>query len=250
MIVKDQILENVSSKKYTVKIANSDSEVQEALSLRYEVFKKELHRDFDHEGKIEKDPFDDQSHHLIVKDNDENRVIGTYRLQSFDQAENGLGFVSNKRFHLEQMPDEILRNGVEVGRACIEKNHRSGRILFLLWKGFAGYLTHYQKRYLFGYSAFDSTDTTTILNTFSYINSKGWLHPDIIIEARKPYRIDKEMPPVPQGESDMPPLMKNYIDVGCKICSKPSQGKNGLAHCMILLDLEEITERTRKLFFG
>lgn len=223
--------------------------MESALKLRYEVFKEELERNFITKGEKDMDEFDDQSHHLIVVENDTNTVVGTYRLQTYEQAKMGNGFVSGKRFHLDQLPDEILNEAVEVGRACIRKEHRSGRVLFMLWKGFANYLTHFEKRYLFGYAALESSNPNVALNTFDHLKEHGYINPEHLIDAKDEYKIHIRRNGT--DEIDIPPLFQNYLDVGCTICSHPSFDKNiDLAHFIILIDIEKISNRTRKLFFS
>jgi putative hemolysin len=251
LLLKDRVLSEITSKLYTIKIAHTEAEVEAALRLRYRVFNEELHRDFNFKENLDKDEYDDQSHHLIVIHNETDEIVGTYRLQTYEQAVQNNGFVSNRRFHIDQLPEDVLVNAVEVGRACISKEHRSGRVLFLLWKGFAGYLTHFNKRYLFGYAALDSKDPQVALNTFNYLQREGILHPDYQITPRKEFEINENDLTGASDEIDIPPLFQNYLDVGCNICGMPSfEKKQNLAHFLILLDIEFISDRTRKLFFG
>ncbi len=249
MLIKHRVLSDINSNRYTIKIADTEDYVEAALRLRYEVFKEELERNFKFEAGKDKDEYDDQSHHLIVVENDTDAVVGTYRLQTYEQAKQGNGFVSGKRFHLDQLPFEILNESVEVGRACIRKEHRSGRVLFMLWKGFANYLTCYNKRYLFGYAALETNNPNVALNTFAYLKKQGIVHPDYLIDAIDAYKIQVRRNGT--NEIDIPPLLQNYLDVGCNICSYPSFDKEiNLAHLIILLDIEKISDRTRKLFFS
>jgi putative hemolysin len=245
------MLSDIESQKYTIRIAKTEEEVDAALRLRYRVFKEELDRQFTFSGQRDKDQYDDQSHHLIVIDNDSKEVVGTYRLQTYEQARDGNGFVSSKRFRIDQFPDHVLENAVEVGRACISPEHRSGRVLFLLWKGFAEYLAHFNKRYLFGYAAFSTTDLGIVLNTCRHLREEGHYHPDYYIEAKPEYKIDPDEHANGGDKIDIPPLFENYLNVDSMVCSEPSFDKEvKLAHCLILLDVENISDRTRKLFFG
>lgn len=251
MLIKERVLSDIKSKRYTIKIAHTETEVEAALRLRFQVFNEELRRNFKFKENIDKDEYDDQSHHLIVIQNEIDEIVGTYRLQTYDQAFRNNGFVSEKRFHIDQFPNDVLVNAVEVGRACISREHRSGRVLFLLWKGFAGYLTHFNKRYLFGYAALDSKDPQVAFNTYNYLQREGVLHPDYHITPRKDFEIRKDDLSGATDEIDIPPLFKNYLDVGCSICGMPSfDREQKLAHFLILLDIENISDRTRKLFFG
>jgi len=251
LLVKNRVLSDINSNRYTIKIADTDEYVESALKLRYEIFKEELDRKFEFKGAIDKDEYDDQSHHLIVLENETDSVVGTYRLQTYEQALNGNGFVSEKRFHLEQFSEEILKNSVEVGRACIRKEHRSGRVLFMLWKGFAGYLTHFEKRYLFGYSALETGSPAVASNTYQHLKERGFLHPEHKIDVKENYRVKTYSQEYNSDEVSIPPLLQNYLDVGCFICGEPSFSKtSAIAHFLILLDIENISDRTRKLFFG
>lgn len=251
MLIKDRVLPEIKSKRYNVKIAETDSEVDAALNLRYRVFKEELDRDFDFQENKDKDLYDDQSHHLIVINNEKNEIVGTYRLQMLEQARTGNGFVSEERFRIDQFPDEVLENAVEVGRACISKEHRSGRVLFFLWKGFAGYLNHFNKRYLFGYAALNTINPAVAINTYHHLKKEGFLHPDYQIEPKQECMINFDVTKIDTDKIEIPPLLQNYLDVGSKICGKPSFDREvKLIHFLILLDKEKISDRTRKLFFG
>lgn len=251
MLIKNHVISDVASRRYTIKFAKTEEEVEAAQRLRYHVFKEELGRNFLFQGGIDKDKYDEQAHHLIVVHNETDSIIGTYRLQSYDQAMAGIGFTTAVRFQLNKLPDEVLKNAVEVGRACISEKHRSGRVLFLLWKGLAGYLEHFNKQYLFGYAALETKNPNVALQTLEYLEKHNHLHPEYHLEPREGYRLEwsDEMPKT--DEVDIPPLFQNYLDVGCRVCGGPSYDQElNLFHFVILLDVEAISEQTRKMFFG
>jgi len=108
LLIKERVLTDIKSKRYTIKIAHTKTEVEAALRLRYQVFNEELHRDFNFKEKLDKDEYDDQSHHLIVILNEINEIVGTYRLQTYKQAVRNNGFASEKRFLIDQFPEEVL----------------------------------------------------------------------------------------------------------------------------------------------
>lgn len=251
MLIKDQVLSEIKSQRYTIKFAKTHEEVEAALQLRYKVFNEELKRGFEDKSGMEMDRYDEQSHHLIVIDNASDTIVGTYRMQTYDQALAGNGFSSEVRFQINQLPLHVLENAVEVGRACISKQHRSGRVLFLLWKGFAGYLEHFGKRYLFGYAALNTDNFAIALSTYNYLKENGDLHPDFYIEPKREYKLNLNNIVEKSEEIDIPPLFRNYLDVGSKVIAGPSYDRTfNLIHFMILLDVEEISERTRRMFFG
>lgn len=251
MLVEAPVFSDLRNQLYNISIAQNSKEVEAALKLRFNVFARELDRNFTSGDEIDKDEYDEQCHHLIVKENKTGDVIGTYRLQSKEQADSGEGFYTAKRFKIEELPEQVLAEAVEVGRACIHEDHRNGRVLFLLWKGLAAYLEHYNKRYLFGYSALQTSNKQVAHNTYAYLSENDFLHPEFDISVREQYLCIPENGSENTDEIDIPPLFKNYLDVGTKICSKPAYDDNlNLIHFVILLDVEAISDRTRRMFFG
>lgn len=246
-----KILPEISNHKYTVSIAQTDEEIEEALSLRYRVFYEELERKFDSSKTIDEDKYDAQCHHLIVKENGTGEVVGTYRLQTYEQAIAGEGFYSESLFNLDDLPKEVLIECFEVGRACIEEKHRSGRVLFLLWQGFAGYLESFNKRYLLGSLGIPATSTEEALAIYEELDEQGVIHKKYRVSAKKLYEQEGKDKQAPKKNFKLPGLLENYLSVGCDIISKPAYHPDlELLYVMIFLDVENLTERTRKMFFG
>ncbi len=250
MILKEDILRGIGDHRYDVKIAQNKAEVRKAQELRYRVFGDELKRNFEFHGNIDQDEYDAQYHHLIVIDKATGDAIGTYRLQTYSQAINGHGFKTNERFQLDQLPQEIIENAFEVGRVCVLSNHRNGRVLYLLWKGLAGYLKHFQCRYLFGYLALHTQHPSIAMNSLAFFKQNGYIHEEISIDVQPGFecsthpKFNEEM-----TEVDFPPLFKNYLNIGCKICSLPSCcRRTKLIHFFILLDVELVPQRYKEMF--
>lgn len=254
MIANSPVLGDISDKHYTVKIADSEEQVFKALRLRYEIFYEELDRKFREAVYTDQDEFDKQCHHLIVIDNTDDKIVGTYRLQTLEQAQTGLGFYSDTYFNLEGFPDVILTKGFEVGRACIRKEHRNGRVLYLLWKGFAGYLQHFNKRFLFGNLGISIPDEAAAMAMYSQLEKDGFIHPTIQLEPKQQFACTsaaKNINGISISATKASPLLQNYIDIGCAVCSKPAFHPGlKLLYIMILLDVNTISDKVRKLFFG
>src|SRR6185436_13849796 len=130
------------------------------LHLRFEVFNLELGEGLDASflTRRDEDPFDRTCHHLLVEDRASGRIVGTYRMQTSEMAAGACGFYSAGEFTLGSLPREVVAGSVELGRACIAREHRGRPVLFLLWKGLAGYLMHFGKRYLFGCCSLSTQD--------------------------------------------------------------------------------------------
>lgn len=252
MIAEAQILTDISDRTYSIEIAKTEDEIQQALKLRYRVFYEELDRKFNKNGTFDRDNFDDQCHHLIVKKNNDQSIVGTYRVQTIELAEKGIGFYTDKYYRLDTIPDEILRHGFEVGRACIDREHRNGRVLYLLWKGFAGYLTHFNKKYLFGTLGIEESDRKVAYAMYRGLDAEGFIHPDVTAQTRDKYHLES-YPGSSNGKSALneSPLLRNYLDIGCKVCSAPAYiDELKMLHLMVLLNVETISPKVRKMFFS
>lgn len=252
MKAEKNILPDLSTNRYTVSIAQTEEEIEEALKLRYDVFYEELHREFSSAEKIDQDEYDDQCHHLIVKENSTKKVIGTYRLQTYEQAVAGKGFYSETLFNLQDLPSEVLTESFEVGRACINEEHRSGRVLFLLWKGFAAYLQAFDKRYLLGSLGIPAKSPDEGIAIYKKLKDNGDLHDSLLVSAKKPYRHNPDTTKISKKKQfDGPGLLQNYLSIGCKIISKPAYHEElELFYVMIFLDVKDLNPRTKKMFFG
>jgi putative hemolysin len=135
---------------YRVRFARNLAELDDVLRLRFEVFNLELGEGFESSfatGRDE-DDFDLTCHHLIVEDEASGRIVGTYRLQTPEMAAAGHGLYTATEYDLSVMPAGVLGQAVEVGRACIHREHRGRQVLYLLWRGLALYMAHNGLRYL------------------------------------------------------------------------------------------------------
>lgn len=238
--------------RYSVKIAQNRREIEEALKLRFDVFNIELGEGLDSsfEREMDEDEFDEQCHHLIVLENASGTVIGTYRMQDNTMAEAGNGFYTQSEFNLTKFPEELLHNVVELGRACIHLDHRSGRVLYLLWRGLAKYLELSQKRYLFGCCSITSQNTAEGQAVNNFLIQNKHTHSDYKIPVQKEFECtsfgnfetyDKEI--------KLPQLFRLYIDIGVKVCGGPALDKTfKTIDFLILLDKESLSEQSKALF--
>lgn len=243
----------VSNNKYLVRFAMAREELQQAQRLRFEVFNLELGEGLDssYENRLDADRYDDQCHHLLVVERATDRVIGTYRMQTCEAARKGFGFYTGEEFGLDALPKQVIGNAVEVGRACIDKRHRNGRVLYLLWRGLAKYLSHTRSRFLFGCCSITSQDQITAWNVMEYLRRNGYLHPEFRVPVTPEFRCRKPGGAPGAGEGiQLPQLFRLYMDVGAKVCSPPAIDRQfKTIDYLVILDIEALDERTRMLFF-
>ncbi len=218
-------LDVIRDGKYELRFARSPEELDAVKRLRFEVFNLELQEGLEESylsGKDE-DAFDEICHHMMIyKEN--VGVVGTYRLQTAEMAETGgLGFYSASEFNLSTLPSDVIAEGVELGRACIAKEHRSLKVLYMLWKGIGLYLTHNSRRYLFGCTSLTSQDPLEGHGVYALLEANGNIHPKIQILPHKEFTCSLEKSMDASGiKANIPRLMRAYLSLGAKVCSPPA----------------------------
>lgn len=243
----------VSDGKYQVRLARSSNEVESALALRYRVFNVEMGggSTLPDGRQVEFDKFDFTCRHLIVIEKATGRTVGTYRISSIESAKKPSGFYSFGEFTVEDLPHEILVNGMEIGRACIAPDHRNTKVLFLLWKGLATYLQSAGKRYMFGCCSIFSTDPEAGRTAYHQLKASGNISDDISVQPRR-NAVDLSSQATRQGDNfELPSLFNMYLRIGAKICSPPMIDRDfGSTDFFVVFDLADMNEKYRKMFFG
>src|SRR6202008_936833 len=84
-------------------------------------------------------------------------IVGTYRMQSGTMAQRNIGYYSAREFDFS-VYEPIRHEPLELGRASIDRQHRTREVLSLLWRGIAQYAKHHGLRYLIGCSSLNSED--------------------------------------------------------------------------------------------
>lgn len=240
--------------KYVVRFARGAEELDALLRLRFEVFNLELNEGLASSfltGRDE-DEFDTTCHHLVVLDAESGETVGTYRLRTEEAARAGLGFYSAGEFDLSELPSEILGDAVEVGRACIAREHRNKQVLFLLWKGLAAYMLHNGKRYFFGCCSLPTRDARGGLRALNQLQRRGSLHASLRIRPLAGFECVPEGYFVVDGrEAELPRLFETYLRFGARVCGPPAIDRRfKTVDFFVLFDAREMGERTRGLFFG
>ncbi len=236
---------------YQLRFVTSPAERDDVMRLRFSVFNMELGEGLSESfltGR-DQDQFDDVCHHMVVVNRCTNAIVGTYRLQI---AENALfGWYSNNEFQLDQLPAAVLGQGVELGRACIAKDHRSPQVLFLLWSGIAAYMLAMNKRYLFGCCSLASQDARVGAQVADTLQREGAMHPEI---RTLPQPTCACYPPgfVLDAPIDarIPKLFRAYLRFGAKVCGPPAIDRDfHTIDYLVLFDREDTNASTQH-FFG
>jgi len=96
------------------------------------------------------DSFDDDYLHLILWDDEDLEIVGAYRFIPTAMREPE-ALYSYSLFHYDDKMQDILEQGIELGRSFIQPRYWGRRGLDYLWSGIGAYLARYPHyRYLFG----------------------------------------------------------------------------------------------------
>jgi len=233
--------------KYQIRLARSEAEREAACRLRFRVFNIELGEGLmsSYSTGMDRDQFDLFCDHLIVEDRSRGEIVGTYRMQSGITAARHLGYYSAQEFDFR--PYEPIRDQVlELGRASIDRDHRSSEVLTLLWRGIVQYSRFYGLRYLIGCSSLTSQDPQAGWQMYSHL-SQFLVSP----EFRTVPVSRHELPPATGAlpEVKIPKLIKTYIAVGAKICGPPAWDREfGTIDFLTLVDLAHLSPAARNRF--
>jgi putative hemolysin len=243
---------NQSFGRYRITFARTPEELDAAFKLRFDVFNVELGEGLEesYATRRDRDPYDDQCDHLLVFDDTENVVIGTYRLQVRESALAGQGFYSESEFDLAGLTPAVLDDSVELGRACIVHEHRNSRVLFLLWAGLANYVLWNKKRYFFGCCSLTSQDPAEGLRAYSQLEAAGHIHPELVVLPRADYACSVSPGTSLDGpEVKIPRLFGTYLRYGAKLCGPPAIDRFfGTIDFLALLDVENVDPRVFQQF--
>lgn len=237
---------------YAVSVAQGDKEVREALRLRYEVFRRELQKGVSRAGseELETDQYDAQCFHLIVRHKESESVVGTYRIQNWEMAQLGYGFYAANQFEIAGIPEPFLRQSIEIGRGCIHKDHRNGRVLYMLWKGLAASLIYMGKTTLFGCCSLYSRNEDHGLLLMNNLEEKKYVAQGLVIQAKTGYKcFPGNNFDHPFIEPEIPMLFQKYLNFGAKVCSEPAIDRDfGSIDYLVMLHFHQMDRKIYHFF--
>ncbi len=227
---------------YRLRLAADAADLRATQALRFEVFNVELDEGLlqSYDTGLDEDPFDAVCDHLLVEDAASGQVVGTYRLQTGLRAAAGLGYYGEREF--DYLPFERVRAQVlELGRACIQREHRHFAVLNLLWKGIAAYARERGLRHLIGCSSLTSQDPALGLAAYRQL-APQWAPEAWRTRPRPAFACPAVEPAA--GPVNIPRLLTAYLALGAAICSPPAIDREfRTIDFLTWLDLESPTMR-------
>ena len=159
------------------------------------------------------------------------------------------GFYCAQEFDLTGLAP-ILRQGVELGRACIKREHRHGSALFALWRGLAAYATWSRKRFLFGCCSLTSQDPREGAALLAELARGGHLDARFSAPVR-PAFVCAAQASVERVRVELPALFATYLRHGATVLGGPALDREfKTIDYLVALDLARMPSRLRSLFFA
>ncbi|BBE51551.1 carrier protein N-acyltransferase [Ferriphaselus amnicola] len=235
------------SRRLSMGMARYLSEVEEAQRLRYKVFSEEMGARLPSaEEGLDRDLYDRHCEHLLVRDGDNHKVVGTYRILSPSRAHALGSYYSETEFDLDRLSN-LRSQMVEVGRSCVHPAYRDGATITQLWGGLADYMVRNKYQYLIGCASIGMGDGGHYAaSVFQRIYQRH--------AAPSEYRVFPHCP-LPLAalnqslEVNIPPLLKGYLRLGAYIGGEPAWDPDfNTADVFILLPLSRMNPRYAKHF--
>lgn len=212
---------------YEVRFAANEKEVAAAQALRYQVFYDEKQGKPNSEmiaAKRDIDQWDESGFHIIVLDKrspESLSVIGTVRLCFNESLNTGQYFYTEETFDLSALHNFYNRS-IELSRACIHSEGRSGIILMLMWKYTMTFLQGNCMDVMFGCASFSGVDVEQHLPILNYLYQHHLAPEDLrpvpkttdYIDLKAIYRPNAEWS---EAQKSIPPLLRGYLKLGAKI---------------------------------
>lgn len=260
--------------RYSLRLAENAEDRDAACRLRFRVFNIELGEGLESSYRMGRDTdrYDLCCEHLLVgdklEDNPARRIVGTYRMQSGATAGRNLGYYSEQEFNFA--PYEALRPGIlELGRAWIDREHRTAEVLTLLWRGIAQYANDMGLRYLIGCSSINSQDPAEGWQMYSQLE-RCWVLPEFETAPTAAYACpiepqgapaqpspcpsDRSLPSPPASpptQCKVPKLLRTYLAIGARIAAPPAWDRAfGTIDFLTLLDLKLLSTSARNRFLA
>ncbi len=235
------------SRALHVTLASSDSEILAAQKLRYQVFAEEMGARLPTRiPGVDRDMYDPFCEHLLVRDEDNGRIVGTYRILSPEAALRIRSYYSENEFDLTRL-QHLRRRMVEVGRSCIHPDYRTGAVITLLWAGLARYMQERGYDYLMGCASISMQDGGhNAANVFAQLAEHDHAPAEYRVFPRCRLPVERLKT---QDQAELPPLIKGYLRAGAMVCGEPAWDPDfNTADLLLLLPMARLSPRYAKHF--
>lgn len=213
---------------YLVRTAETTADLLSCFKLRHQVFVNEF-RDLPGDG-LDFDRYDFSFDHLMIIDKGSRELVGTYRLNSHKDL---LSSYTAQEFDLSEIV-QMNEVTLELGRACIRKDHRKGSSLRLLWRGVSEYMKLCGAEVLVGCSSLKMNQVRDAALVMTYLQRKGSVSGSLSLPVMRSYKLqDFEVwsfyfksawteEHEDEAAEKIPALLRTYLALGARVGWEPA----------------------------
>lgn len=220
MPMQNEIIEARPTSRLRAGLAENEADVLAAQRLRYLVFGQERAARLDSEAqRLDRDRFDPHCRHMIVRDLEAGRVVGTYRLLDYEGARAAGGFYSESEFDLGRIL-HLARWTVEIGRACIHPEYRSSAAITVLWSAMMRHILLRGYQFVIGCASVETREGGHVAASIC----RQLLTRHLAVDE---WRVHPRRAFVVEGWADLPDvqipgLIRAYLHLGAQVCGEPA----------------------------
>lgn len=223
-------------------LARNPSEIMEAQRLRYQVFAEEMGARLSGHDNLDRDGFDAFCDHLLIRERETQKVVGTYRILSPAMASEAGGYYSSGEFDLSRI-SHLFDRTVEVGRACVHPDYRNGSTIALLWAGLAKYMINNRYDTLIGCASISIADGGHLAaSLYNRLKDEHLAPAEYRAFPRCPLPLHALRQDLPDPQC--PALVKGYLRLGAWICGEPAWDPDfNTADLLVMMPMSRINPR-------
>lgn len=224
------------------------TELREAQQLRYRVFAEEMGASVKGPAGLDVDEFDEYCDHLMVRERDTLKVVGTYRVLPPHQAQRIGRLYAEGEFDLSRLA-HLRPKLVETGRSCVDPDYRAGPVIMALWSGLAEYMLQYGYETMLGCASVPMFDGGHYAaNLYHRLRQDAMAPVEYQAVPRIPLPVDDL---ATHQDAEPPALIKGYLRLGARICGMPAWDPDfNTADFLTLFRLADINPRYARHFLG
>jgi putative hemolysin len=234
---------------YIVRTAEGASDLAKIIQLRSHSFMADFTPD-SNQDFIDFDHYDLLADHVLVLKKSTDELLGCYRIicskftnQCYSREQFNLGWFEN-----------VSDIKIELGRACIHKDHRNGASLNLVWKGLAQYAMTVNARYMYGCASVKTVSREVAYSIYWQLYP-AFFKPEYQMSVLPRFQFhqathQEKLLRWEDVEDQVPTLLKSYLQAGAKICSEPAL--DTFFQCvdfLTILDLHQIEAKYHRRYF-
>jgi L-ornithine Nalpha-acyltransferase len=231
-----------------VRLARTPAEIEAAQELRHRVFRLETGKS-DCPGR-DIDRHDAWCDHLIVVDESNEAIVGTYRLLREEKAAEAGGFYSQGEYDLNALVSRMPgRRVLELGRSCVLPQYRTKRTVELLWQGIWAYCRRWNIDLMCGCASFSGTVPALHALPLAFLHHHAQAKGNWMVRAHADRHVEMDMMPEEAVDlraalNAMPPLIKGYLRLGAMFGDGAVVDHEfGTTDVFVILPVERISSR-------